>query len=261
MRYLTKSRFTTAISCPTKLKFLDNAQYANSNATNEFLLALADGGHQIGALAKCLFPDGIEVNADGHDAQVEQTAHLLESENVVLFEAAFRVENLFVRVDLLRKVGRSLELYEVKSKSYNSDLGLEQVVKKTGISSEFKPYIYDVAFQRHVLRKTYGTAAGIASLNFKEKAWVVSDGSSIVDPYKLLDPRFNDVDLDDIERFDDGDTVVSNGGAAMVAYALFQSLPDGEARTSLERQLLRYCELDTLAMVMAYEGMREMASA
>ncbi|RDI98946.1 hypothetical protein DVT68_10650 [Dyella solisilvae] len=70
MRYLTKSRFSTAITCPAKLKYFDDTTYANANSDNEFLLALADGGHQVVALAKCLFPEGIEVDAIGHDAQV-----------------------------------------------------------------------------------------------------------------------------------------------------------------------------------------------
>ena len=91
MRYLTKSRFSKAIECPTKLAYLDDAAYANADRANEFLQALADGGHQVGALAKCLFPDGIEVDGIGHDAQIEQTTALLELDEVVLFEAAFRV--------------------------------------------------------------------------------------------------------------------------------------------------------------------------
>ena len=51
---------------------------------------------------------------------------------------------------------------------------------------------------------------------------------------------------------------VAEGGAAMVAYGLLQSgLLDEPARQRLRSQLLRYCELDTLAMVMAWEGLHE----
>ena len=51
-------------------------------------------------------------------------------------------------------------------------------------------------------------------------------------------------------------------GAAMVAYSLLQgnSLAPA-ARAGLEGQLLRYCELDTLAMVMAFESLMEQAGA
>lgn len=155
MRYLTKSRYATAITCPRKLAFLDDDRYINSNKHNEFLLALADGGNQVGALAKCLFPDGIEVESSGHDAQVEETTKLLERSTVTIFEAAIRVGRLFIRIDLLHKNGNKLELFEVKAKSYDSNEGRSSILKKTGIGSEFKPYIYDIAFQRHVLRLAF----------------------------------------------------------------------------------------------------------
>ena len=47
---------------------------------------------------------------------------------------------------------------------------------------------------------------------------------------------------------------VGEGGAAMIAYAKLQyyELPDSE-REAIRSALLRYCELDTLAMVMLYE--------
>lgn len=154
MRYLTKSRFSRALECPTKLTYLDNRAYANANDANEFLKALAEGGHQVGALAKCLFPDGIEVDAIGHDAQVEQTMQLLEQDEIVLFEAAFRVGTLFIRVDLLRKSGNVIDLYEVKAKGFDpADPGF--IGASGGFLSGMKPYLYDVAFQRHVLHQVF----------------------------------------------------------------------------------------------------------
>lgn len=154
LRYLTKSRFSLAVECPTKLDYSDNPAYASTKLGNEFLLALAEGGHQVGALAKCLFPEGIEVDAAGHDAQVAQTLELLQRDEVVLFEAAVRVGKLFIRVDLLRKSGDLLELYEVKAKGFDPvEPGF--VGKRGGFTSEMKPYLYDVAFQRHVLRRAF----------------------------------------------------------------------------------------------------------
>ena len=123
----------------------------NSNKRNEFLLALADGGHQVGALAKCLFPGGVEVDAAGHDAQVEQTRALLTGGNVVVFEAAFRVGTLFVRADLLRKIGNVVELFEVKAKGFDP-AAPGFVGAQGGFLAGMKGYLQDVAFQRHVLR-------------------------------------------------------------------------------------------------------------
>ena len=45
----------------------------------------------------------------------------------------------------------------------------------------------------------------------------------------------------------------------MVAYGILQSgLLDEAATQRLRIQLLRYCELDTLAMVFAWEGLNEL---
>ncbi|WP_411833177.1 DUF2779 domain-containing protein [Pseudoxanthomonas mexicana] len=155
MRHLTKSRFTLALECPTKLAYLDDPRYANANRHNDFLMALAEGGHQVGALAKCLFPDGIEVDAQGHDAQVAQTMELLQRSEVLLFEAAIRVGNLFIRVDLLRKSESMLELYEVKAKGFDPSDHYSFIGKRNGFTSDMKSYLYDVAFQRYVLRQTF----------------------------------------------------------------------------------------------------------
>ena len=154
LRYLTKSRFSLAVECPTKLDYKDDPAYASTKLENEFLLALAEGGHQVGALAKCLFPDGIEIDEKGHDASVARTADLLQRDEVTLFEAAIRVGRLFIRIDLLRKTGGRLELYEVKAKGFDPEApGI--VGARGGFLSGMKPYLYDVAFQRHVLRKAF----------------------------------------------------------------------------------------------------------
>ena len=57
-RYLSKSRFTLALDCPSKLFYTVKEQYSNRNSDNDFLEALAKGGYQVGALAKCYFPQG-----------------------------------------------------------------------------------------------------------------------------------------------------------------------------------------------------------
>jgi hypothetical protein len=51
---------------------------------------------------------------------------------------------------------------------------------------------------------------------------------------------------------------LADGGAAMVAYARLQyeEMTDDD-RTKITSDLLRYCELDTLAMVMVVEAWRE----
>jgi hypothetical protein len=60
---------------------------------------------------------------------------------------------------------------------------------------------------------------------------------------------------------EDGDAggAINQGGLAMTAYnyTQFSDLSDQERR-SIEQALLRYCELDTLAMVMLVQGLMEL---
>ncbi len=148
-RYLTKSKFKLAFECPTKLFYDDKPDvYANKGLDDSFLRALADGGLQVRELAKLYYPEGIEItNTDPEDA-LEHTRHLLQRDDVTLFEAAFAYNDLFVRADILEKKGDRMRLIEVKSKSFYSD---EKFVTRNGPTSEWKPYYYDVAFQKYVL--------------------------------------------------------------------------------------------------------------
>jgi hypothetical protein len=57
---------------------------------------------------------------------------------------------------------------------------------------------------------------------------------------------------------DPDDLVIANGGAAATAYARLQFEEMGaEPRQKICKALLRYCELDTLAMVMIVEAWKE----
>ncbi len=151
-RYLTKSRFKLATECPTKLFYTKKDQYADQRIDDPFLLALAEGGFQIGELAKAYFPDGTDIRTLEYDLSLAETAALLERENVTIFEAAIRYDNLFIRVDILRKFGDRIELIEVKSKSYDPDNDAF-FGKRGSISSDWKSYLYDVAFQKYVVQK------------------------------------------------------------------------------------------------------------
>ena len=50
------------------------------------------------------------------------------------------------------------------------------------------------------------------------------------------------------------DKEINNGGAALTAYAMMQfKHMSSQERDKISQALLRYCELDTLTMVMIYE--------
>ena len=103
----------------------------------------------------------------------------------------------------------------------------------------------------------YGDGVTILSKNFRNKVWVQMDGPKSVDPYKLLPRMFADVSEHDFNRLSREDEL-KEGGAAMAAFARMQfEEMDEVERQAIRSALLRYCELDTFAMVMIYEAWRE----
>ena len=101
-------------------------------------------------------------------------------------------------------------------------------------------------------------AVGINSLNFNsDKVWLKRINGQIEDPYKSLPPIFDDWDdnFEIISELAD----INNGGAALTAYGKLQYTDmDDNERLKIKEGLLRYCELDTLAMVMIFEHLKEL---
>jgi hypothetical protein len=151
-RYLTKSRFKLALECPTKLYYTGKKQYPDKKIDDSFLKALAEGGYQVGELAKCYFPDGTNIDELDYKTSLLRTEALLKNDEAIIYEAAFSYENLFIRADIVVKKGIKLYLYEVKAKSYNSSA--DSFTNTKGIVSKWKPYIYDVAFQKYVIQSS-----------------------------------------------------------------------------------------------------------
>lgn len=154
---LTKSRFKLAIECPTKLHYAKPANgYLNKNDGNEFLATLADGGHLVGALAKFRYhpdPYGAQITVDTLDKEdaIRQTlVRLQQPGRVVIAEAAIAFQTYFIRVDILVREGDRIELIEVKSKSCKND-----DVQRRFSTPEWRPYIYDVAFQTLVAEQAF----------------------------------------------------------------------------------------------------------
>lgn len=151
-RYLTKSRFKKAIECPTKIFYTGKLEYEDQSESDSFLEALAEGGYQVGELAKCHFPNGTNINTLNTQEALDQTQELLKKDKVTIYEPAFLFENLLVRVDILFKYGENIELVEVKSKSFNN---VNDFWGKKDLSSNWRPYLLDVAFQKYVLANAH----------------------------------------------------------------------------------------------------------
>jgi hypothetical protein len=153
-RVLTKSRFKLGLECANKLFYAGKDIYVNSKSEDPFLLALAAGGFQVEELARMHFPGGELIDGPGYNYQelAQRTAELLQQENVVIYEAAFLYESLFVRTDVLVKKGNHVQLIEVKAKSFDpNEPNLFEGIKGE-LKSNWTPYLFDLAFQTHVAR-------------------------------------------------------------------------------------------------------------
>lgn len=180
-RYLTKSMFNLAMECPTKLYYKNKPEYANRKIEDPFLMALAEGGFQVGALAKCYFPGGYLIDSEDHEEALNKTNELLKQDKVIIYEAAVKFENLFVRVDILIKDTNRLEIIEVKAKSFkpNSD---SFYTKSGSIASEWQPYLQDVAYQKYVCR--------LAFTNYKVSAYLMMADKTVLCPTDGLNQKF-----------------------------------------------------------------------
>ena len=176
-RYLTKSRFKQAVECPRKLVYTGRAEYVDTKQTDDLLKGLAEGGFQIGALAQVIYAKEADHESvpwqeikGSQESQIEQTKEALLRNNVTLFEATIQVENFLVRVDILRKRGNRLDVIEVKSKSVDTAKSASVPLKST----DYLPYLQDLAFQTMVLRKAYPEYEVHSYLMMPDKATVTT---------------------------------------------------------------------------------------
>jgi hypothetical protein len=100
---------------------------------------------------------------------------------------------------------------------------------------------------------------GISSKNFDpDQVWIQKKNNQVINPYKLLERLFKNWNDQDLEEIISDIDSISDGGQALIAYAKlqFEDMKQ-EERQEIKSGLLKYCELDTLAMVMVYEHLRE----
>jgi len=144
-----------------------------------------------------------------------------------------------------------IDLYEIILKYYYSPFAKG--------NNSIKKILPALINESDYLKNKYGTAdygkeKKIKSLNFDEHKWIDPDFEN--DPYKTLPRLFKEYDPEMLDEIFTGFNEVSDGGTAMTAYNYlqFSEIPKDQ-RLILKEGLLKYCELDTLAMVMIIEGL------
>jgi hypothetical protein len=173
-KYFTKSAFKQALFCPVSLYYYyDREHYANQMNEDDFLQALADGGNQVGDLAKVYYDvhADADINVLDYDKSQDITARLFKRDEVNIAEAAFRWKNCFIRADIIKKKGNQIHLIEVKAKSWNENEN--SFVGKNDpnrVDSKILEYVYDVAFQKYIIQKALGPGFTVkASLMMADK--------------------------------------------------------------------------------------------
>lgn len=98
----------------------------------------------------------------------------------------------------------------------------------------------------------------LSSKNFPDDhVWLHFEYGKSINPYQLLPKLFSEWEVEKIDETISGLETVADGGAALTAYAKLQFTDmSADERNELQKSLLKYCELDTLAMVMLYEHLK-----
>ncbi|PJA69777.1 DUF2779 domain-containing protein, partial [Candidatus Pacearchaeota archaeon CG_4_9_14_3_um_filter_35_19] len=134
-KLLTKSKYLLGLECPQYFWMSVHEPEIIRKATTaeEFRF---EQGDKVGELAKTLFSDGIDIQAEDYLKNIAETKELLKKRKP-LFEAGFEFENCFSRADILEPIGDDeWDIIEVKSGTKVKDIN-----------------IHDVSFQRYVYEK------------------------------------------------------------------------------------------------------------
>ena len=159
--YISKSDFKACFDCRTKLFYRKNG-YPTNLDENEYLKFLADGGFMIETVAKAQYPAGVDLVAerDPRRAFVGTTELINAAPDAVLFEAAAIWGKFYARIDILRREGDTLHLIEVKSSSIDAEAEDDDAASpflnaRGAVSTKWREYLLDVAFQARLLRRAF----------------------------------------------------------------------------------------------------------
>ena len=137
--------------------------------------------------------------------------------------------------------------YNPHTKGSNS---IKQVLPSVLKSSEFIQNKYSKSIE----------AIEVSSKNFTlNHIWLQYRNDEIINPYDLLPPLYENMTQDQINDTLSELENINDGGAALTAYGKIQYTDmTKQERVDITDALKRYCELDTLAMVMIYEHLKSL---
>jgi hypothetical protein len=139
--YLSKTLFIRGLQCHKSL-YLHKYHPDLKDEVSEQQEASFQIGRDVGVYAQNLFPNGVEILFDDVTLtdQLSRTTKEIENGTAVIYEAAFSFDNIFVKVDILRKHEGRWEIYEVKNSTsvkdvHHNDVAIQYyVLKGAGLS-------------------------------------------------------------------------------------------------------------------------------
>jgi hypothetical protein len=134
---ISKSKFIGGLQCQKLLWHAYNAKHLIPE-TDAATQAIFDQGHEVGALSRKMFPDGVEVGA-GILAPQEVLPLTQEALKLrkPLFEAGFAAHGGYCRIDILRPAPNGAwDLIEVKSTGSLKEVHLEDLAFQTWLLRE-----------------------------------------------------------------------------------------------------------------------------
>lgn len=136
---ISKSKYVAGLQCP-KLLWTHYNDPESIPDPDDAKKAIFKIGHEVGDLAKALYPDGKEVEWSRDLAQTVRDTEDLIKQRVPIFEASFLIDGSYCRADLLVPVdGGAWDLYEVKSATKVKDVNIDDVsfqadaIERTGL--------------------------------------------------------------------------------------------------------------------------------
>lgn len=136
MKKLSKSSYINGLQCPKYLWIKMNKPEKIPEDDREAKYRY-EQGDLVGELAKKVFPSGINIPTENMAESLKASKRLLKKRKP-LFEAAFLIDKLYARADILKPVNKDeWDIIEVKSSTKLKDVHYD-----------------DVSFQKHVYEKT-----------------------------------------------------------------------------------------------------------
>ncbi len=126
--FLSKSQYMLGMQCHKYLYLHKHHKQLRDGISpaQQKIFAL---GTEVGVLAQDIFPGGIEVPYDGLsiDDQIKMTKDEIAGGAKTIYEASFKYDDVFVKVDILHQGNKGWELYEVKSSTSIKDVNYDDI--------------------------------------------------------------------------------------------------------------------------------------